>query len=342
MALLWIDSFDHYDDPAQKYTLTGETSNVDITASPSRTGGGALQSYRSGSVEHNLLYDAASVICGIAFRQPSTAVTTRGIFAFYIDGSRVGAVTINAASRTVEIRNTNGTLVESSSTGIFEFDTWHYIETKCVPGNIGVGSIEVKLDGSVVATEAAADFQPSGTTAIDTVRIGGFATQNDNTYYDDLYILDETGSDNNDYLGDCIVRHFHPSADGSLSSGWSRLSGSSDTSAVNEASADGDTSYLYASATGAEVHLDFEDYSGAQTIYGVAVTSIGRQEVSGSSRQIIGMCKSSGTTSAAASARTLANTYQGIQGVWDNDPDTGTAWTASGFNSAQLGPRLDV
>ena len=79
--------------------------------------------------------------------------------------------------------------------------------------------------------------------------------------------------------------------------------------------------------------------SGIDTIHGVAVNICAKKDDSGT-RTGKPICRS-GSTNYEGSEFAPDTDYTYFQNVWETDPDTASAWTVSGVNSAEFGIKVE-
>src|SRR5215831_6599302 len=182
-----------------------------------------------------------TAICGFAYNYGSLVTDCR-IFSFYTAASaHIGSVWISASTGRLYITNAAGTNIANGTTALVA-NTWNYIEFKCVVGASGSG--ELHLNG--VSGEIASTTSNFGTTNIGQIQIGMDGIPNSSGFrgiFDDMYIVDTSGSARNNFLGDNRVETLYATADGA-NLAWVPDSGSAHFSRVNENSPDGDTSYV--------------------------------------------------------------------------------------------------
>lgn len=209
MALLRCESFDHYDDGYEhaKFGYT-QGSTVYIAASGGRRGGGALDTTYNSSVHGwiKIGADVDTVIVGFSMR--STSVGNYEILDLYDDQS-TKQVSIYRSANDGKITANNGDSTELDETAevVFSQNVACYVEVKFVIHDTA-GSVEVRVDGTTVLNLTNQDTRNGTPTTANTLRFGPFM------YIDDLYILDTTGSTNNDFLGDVKVVAVLPDSDG--------------------------------------------------------------------------------------------------------------------------------
>lgn len=114
------------------------------------------------------------------------------------------------------LRNlTNSSALSVQSTSSLEVGLWYYVEIK-FKLHLTDGVAQVRVNGSTWI-----DF--TGRTQSGSLTGANMLTQlylgypGSNVSYDDMYLLDSSGSSHNDYLGDCRVSTLNPDGNGSVS-----------------------------------------------------------------------------------------------------------------------------
>ena len=327
MSLLLVESFDdrHYN--LGKWDSAAFTS---ITGS-GRTGNGAQ--ITGGAINLSKTIAAtATVIVGRAFYTSSLAAT---------GGSpTIGFYTTSGTVLELNVRATNGylalyrgaTQIAITASAVLSATTFHYVELKGTLANSG-GTADVQLDGANVISFTG-DTLAGTVTDIDRVVIGTSTNTTDRT--DDIYICDGTGSTNNTFLGDITVECLFPNGNGNSSV----LVGSDADSTDNYLLVD-ETTPSTADHVGSATEGDKDTYAygnitgNPNTILGVAVNSYQAKSDSGTkfARPVV----RSGTTDYVGASVALSTAYLSDQQIWETDPDTASAWTESGINSAEFG-----
>ncbi|KKM83515.1 hypothetical protein LCGC14_1308590 [marine sediment metagenome] len=90
-------------------------------------------------------------------------------------------------------------------------NTWYYIELQATIHN-SAGSFELRVDEVNVLNGTGIDTQESGSATLNNIAFYSDATTD--RYYDDVYILDDAGAINNDFLGDMQVIGLYVDGDG--------------------------------------------------------------------------------------------------------------------------------
>jgi hypothetical protein len=338
MSLIFMEGFEAHATngnviaPNGKFTVVG--SNVLATAG--RLGG--LAGCFSGSATGQLIYfplpRLTSFVLGMGFRMDSLSASARG-FAFYENSNEGigfgvnsnGALTINRGS----------TNLYTGSAGDIVAGTWYYIELSCSTIAATGATIVLRKDTSVQTTLTNQNSRPSTNLWVDNFRINGQGT---NTYlpsFDDMYILDTTGSVNNAFLGKRKVILLQPVSD-SGSQQWTTNSGSDHYNRVTDIPADGDTTYIEDGTSG---HTDLFEVTDPEllTIDGVAVNAVCKQTDAGV-LQLNLQCVSGGTTSNGSALPAPSASYLTKTRLLEQDPNTSAAWDNLNLMHAKFGIKV--
>ncbi|MEE9367050.1 MAG: hypothetical protein V3W44_10210 [Dehalococcoidales bacterium] len=280
--------------------------------------------------------DLDTYFSGIAFK-PTNISTTTDLFTFKEDG--VDHVIIRLlADGSISVVQGDATVLGTSSAGLIIAGSFTYLEVQVVIDDTA-GVVVVNKDGVEILNLTALDTNNGGTSGvIDVIRFQG---STDVVVFDDLYILNATGSaPQNTFLGDSRIDASFPSADGDLSN-ISEVFPTTPTThfdKVDEVPPDGDTTYV-TSATPNQQDLYALDslfsVEGADAIYGVQLNLYAKKDNEGG-RQVLGLTRPDATTF-DGSTGTLTTAYQYFFSLFDQDPDTAVDWTEAGKNAAQFG-----
>jgi hypothetical protein len=341
MAILFADGFDHYQIgilAAKGYSVISTTGTPAMVAG--RLGQQALRMTQNTTARtvysHGLAAAAATCVIGSAYRTDSITVT-KDVLTLSVAGANTLRLGINTSGLLI-VRNSAGTVLATGTT-ILSTSTWHYVEMRGFV-NGASGEVQVWLNGAV---EIATTTVSIGSTNFDTFILGpNVNTSINNCDYDDLYVLDTSGSANTAALGDVRVESLYPTADG-VNTQWTPNSGSPHFSRVNEAATtfpDGDTSYVSDSTSG---HVDEYDFGAVAVAAGTpfaVLTNIYARKDDAGTRQIADVIRQSGVDNAGAS-KGVPVSYTYVQTVHDKDP-AGAAWTLSTIPGGGSGVQVGV
>ncbi len=344
MALLWIEGFENYGDTAglapqpsgimsRKYPIINRENFFDLEVGRN---GWCLEIFASADYfQSPPLTTNATLVCGLAFNLGSGLPVTfpSNIIAFF-EGANNGINIRVLTDGTIRAYRSNTIL--GTSTNTLGSGTWYYIELKVLTDN-SAGTVEIRVNGATWLNLTSQDTQPDSNAYHNAVRFG---TTNATSRYDDIYILDGSGSANNDFLGNRKVVALDPDGAGD-NTDWTPSAGSNYQNVDDGDEVDEDTTYNETSTDADEDLYTYGDLPGVTaSVNGVQITSEAR--VTAGSMDLSNVIKT-GTTTDAGSAETITSTsYVTTTRVEEQDPDTVAAWTPSGVNGAQFGIRANT
>lgn len=227
-----------------------------------------------------------------------------------------------------------GTLLAYTESGAFDDDRWMFAEMKFTIGSSG--SVEVRMNADVILTYTG-NTQATGIAGFDAVEIGSTNYQNASTVwaFDDLYICDQTGTVNNDYLGNVQVRTQFTAGPGHTTT-FTPVGAATNWQAAQNQNLD-DTEYNGTTTIGNIDLYAMQAVISANSIYGVQVRTAMRQD---DATQIVARnVLRSGTTQVEGIDHYINESYEYYFDIWEKDPDTGVGWLQSGVNAVQAGPK---
>ncbi len=343
MALLFIEGFETYGsltnsdltlELIKKWGAAGGTFSIVA----GRDGGKCVQNTATSTfyyfvstditdwiVGFAIKFGVGSVVDGIIFRIREFTPTATD-FHLTVNTDIFGDILINAHLLG------SGTPDTSTSRFMVE-DIWYYFEIKLNIDN-STGSYEVKVDGVTKLSNSGVDTKNGNGT-------GKYLRWTNPTvvdsYFDDIYICDNTGAQNNDFLGDCTIVAINPDSD--VTTEWS-TPGASHYTEIDENPSDEDTSYI---ETGSPTAVDLWGFENVTNLFG----SIYGIQVCGESTRTgdaIDLRIVSGATTSddVGTDNTEVNDpdYVTYTRIVELDPNTSSAWTLSNLNAAQFGAIL--
>lgn len=290
----------------------------------------------------------------VQLRSPQLVTSTSTIcvgFGHYVDGSgadasaqetfglrREGYTPVRIYKNTgqsLQIRNGDGTVLEADTGVLWNVQQWHFLEFKIVIHS-SAGSVAIYRDGVEVYSISGVNTTHSGAPD-DLADSWAFYNRSNSDYHiDDFYILDSSGSVNNDLLGELRVDTIYPSAAGSESD-WTPNTGDN-YAAVDEAPPDDTTTYVTSSVSGEkDLHTfgDLPDQLGAD-IYGVAMGVYARKTSAGLTRMRPSF-KLEDAVERHSGEWALPTSWAHEIVIFEQSPRTGSAWTEREINSGEFG-----
>jgi len=333
MVLLLTDGFD--------YVISGEligtkwpqgSINLD-TESPGRQGGRCL---KLGDDNYYLRYNIIpyltdhSLIIGCAIYANNWASGTgysSGIIKF--SNGSYDIVLNTTTAGTIRVSRYSGWIYETEP--VLKTGVWHYLEAKCRIHNTN-GILEVRIDGRTVI-DITGDVCYGSVEQTHYVDLKGkYATDSRPTWFDDVYVLTDSGEAPTDFLGDCKVDTIYPSGVGTHAE--MTPSSGENYECVDEVILD-DTDYVcFSGENGLRDCYDFQDVSGETTIHGITVMR--------------GCLLETGNVYSRPLLNVYGNLYSGEEEViggtlgYDNkiyvtDPESGEVWTNEKINKYEFG-----
>lgn len=352
MALLWTEGFDAFSsltDFGSMYSYTASSNANQISGLGLVLNAGRFNTSTSkciamldtGSGFHHLPGPVASGVFGCAVYLGGTSNTSSWRLLCFCDG--VGEqfrVNINTSNQLTLCPGgsatpyTNGT----SSVAMTPY-TWYYVEVKFVVSNsISTNTCSLRVNGLTVATPAAgSNFRAStSNNYINRVILGqGSQGSGMTTAYDDCYLCDQTGSTNNDFLGDVRVESIFPNAVGTTTQ-FTNSAGNSTNNYSYLTSLDADTSYVAAStANKIDTYNMANIVTSKGTVYGVQSNIYHRKSAAGTSPLAPVMCV--GGTNYVGNTIYSGDSYLIDNQIYETNPNTGVAWTISDVNNVEFG-----
>lgn len=342
MALLFVDSFDHYAtaDLLEKWTSLNAGSNIAINATGGRRGSQSLRCTLGGqnAIVRGLSPSGTTGILGTAVK--CAGIGGQKLLAF-TDGATTRdqvQVGVNADGSLTAYRGTAagftgaGTSLGVSAAGLVSAGVTFYLEVKVVL-HASTGAVTIRVNGAAVLTLTGVNTVNS--TGVWTAIWIGNAAMNTTTDHDDVYVLDGSGAAPwQDFLGDCRVDARYPTGAGATT-GWTPSAGAN-WAAVDDAAPNDDTDYTSAAAAGVTDTFVTQDAPvvGA-AIYGVQhVLSMKKTDAGAAS--VAPVIRHSGTDYPGA-ALNPGTTYAYLLQIAATNPGTAAAWTEAGFNAAEFG-----
>jgi hypothetical protein len=345
MALLFCDGFEGYTktDCGKFWGYTASTSGSTIDAT-GRRGGGAFRAYSGNSLTNFELrwfnpstFDSQILIVGLAFQINYAGNDISMIqFGDTGGGAYAGGLTFLTSNRLKLWRK--AVLLDEIEyiSDPLDLNTWYYVEMKFkIHGTEGLG--ELRLNEQSLYSFSDKDTRPN--LAIDnqigivTIRGNSYV----NLHYDDIYILDTTGSNNNDFLGDVRIDMINPNGAGN----YSQLtpSAGSNYECVDESAFD-DSDYVEG-ANAAEkdsysyenVPTDLDDAS----IFGIQLNNVSQKTAEADNIKMKGFLRTGSTDYEETTAQSLNDSYKNKQMIWEDDPSDSNPWTQAKINACEFG-----
>ncbi|WP_425616693.1 hypothetical protein NA78x_000347 [Anatilimnocola sp. NA78] len=334
MSVLWIEGFDSFGTSGAAVGLqskyTGNVfANMDVD-SPRFTGyslrlrGGGGQ---NGYITTPNLGNVATICTGFSY-YPRTLLNAYIVELREADNSTSGMNIRMQTDGKISLYR-NNTLIATTAISVLSAATWHHIELKVTIANSG--TYELRVNG-VNVLSGSADTREGSNDYCNRVRlVGPDAIVGQAPSFDDWWIADA-------FLGDRKVMTIFPDADGD-SSDFTPSTGGDNYAMVDDNGPDDDSTYVQSDTPGDSDLYTHGNVSGASSIIAIQANIVARKtDVTDFD---MNLTVKSGSTEDDGAAVTVSSTdFANYTRILETDPDTGVAWTQSGLNSAQIGPKV--
>jgi len=233
---------------------------------------------------------------------------------------------------------------DAGNSGKFTALNWHYFEFKITIDPVS-GSYEFRHNTQVILSEAGPiNTADEGTAGAD---VAEFAYRNNRFQLDDKYILDSTGSINNDFLGDAVIEGRYPTGEDLAVHDWTIENGGTPSIDTYWEVCDAPSctpspsQYIWSDVVNDDAMMTFNALSFITgQVHAVKVSTDAELDTSGS-REFQNLVRSGGTIYTPGVTHTVSTTnVQSFEDILEVDPDTGVKWTIAGVNAADFGVRL--
>ena len=356
MTVVAIDGFDVYTGVVTntgvqaKWPVNGINGTVSGSMVTGRFGGQAVR-LQLGTTSTGLAAYArtlpsgySSLAIGVAYRCNNltlvTTATNIPIILQFVESTTYHVhLTVSSDGKINAYRASSsiaGTLLGSSSAGVILTNTWHYIEAEVVISD-AAGRVTVYVDGVQVINLTSQDTKNGGSGPISVINLccNAQAVGNAPTHdFDDFYCVDAATK-----LGERKVETLYPTSD--VAQGFSRSTGSTNYTLVDEATVNGDTDYVQASSLNTVDTYGFGDLSNSPTTIDAVQFACFAEKTDATARSIA-LQAISGATTSDGSNFVLTASYNKFERLMTTDPNTSSAWGASAVNALTGGPKVTV
>jgi hypothetical protein len=335
MSLRFIDGFDHYNSPTQKWTSS--SGSPTYASASSRFGVGQYAKFNGSGIFNKGFDNQATWTIGAAVKFEG-AIDNASLF-FLRDNTTMQVTMGTTGSGALNVYrgdfNAGGTLLGTTANGVLSLNVWYFIELKTTINNT-TGAYEVRLNGVNVLSGSGADTQAGTNAYVNMISVG---SGNGAVSFDDLYVCDGAGGLNDTFLGDVRVDTILPTADGSTTD-FTPSTGTDNYAMVDDATPDSDTTYVSSETLN---HIDLYTFANLQStvgaVHGIQTVLFARKDDAGS-RSIAPAIKTGATTAVGDDFALAASYIYDLQIFETNPANSNAAWTISDVNSSEFGFKL--
>lgn len=207
-------------------------------------------------------------------------------------------------------------------------ETWYYIEWKITPHD-STGSTYLRVNGIEVCSVVSGDTQRYSGPIAQVV----MWPQSDDVVIDDIYVLDTTGSDNNDFLGPCMIESLLPTSD-TATVDWTPSTGVDHYAVVDEVPCTQGTDYVESVTSTDQDIWDYGNLAELDSVLGVQVWTIAAVDAGSYTLKTLA---DDGTTQDGDTGFTVdSTTYKGFRRMLDQTPSAGS-WSTALVDGSSFG-----
>lgn len=324
MALLFADGFE------TGTAAWSMNTNTSLTAS-GRFGNGVASTGGGSGISVGIAPNTNTIIVGFASKP-----TSSGGELVQLSYDNNPSISVNRGSGgEVFVERGFSTILSTSAVNVMPGNAWSYIELKTFIADSPSGNVTVRVNGVEVINSSGIDTKDSAT-IVSTNKVQFVVA----TSYvvDDVYICDNTGSVNNDFLGELMVEHMVPNSDDT--SQWVGSDGNSvnNFDLVNETGPYNSSDYVASSTVGdRDLYLPTTSSRPVSSpVRGVIVSAIAQKTDAGIRTARLVIKEGAGGTVRTSSTMGLPTTFGELRALWDRKAD-GSAWTVADVNQLRFG-----
>lgn len=225
------------------------------------------------------------------------------------------------------------TIIGASSGPCIFAGTWQQVEVKFVVDG-AAGSVEVRVDGALKLNLTGVDTGTVDVTQLIHCNRNTGASSSSTFHMKDYFIWDDTGTYNNDFLGNCFVHSLIP--DGDVSGTWTASGGGFSYADIDDASPDDNTTYISSAwpAATAEVVTLSDLPPDATRVLGMMSLVRAIKTDGGDASLVTSLVSTTNTVDGDTTPITTSYSYW--TDIFEEDPDTSAAWTVAATNAVKL------
>lgn len=330
--ILFMDGFDFYNDNTEASKRW--TDAWDAKFVTGRFGSGQALYWEANDYLYKILPETQEFVFGMGFQTDGIS-GNKAIIGFRDAGTDQVTVYVDTDGSIKVYRGQGATLLGTSATGLITDNVWYHIEGKFKIDN-STGTFEIKVGGVSVLSDTGVDTQNTANAYMNRIHFGYASAEN--RYIDDLYILDTTGTENNDFLGDCRIETIRPEGVGN-STDFTPSTGANWEN-VDDTFPDDDSTYNYHAPQGLPgtdlfAMEDLTTISGE--IFAIQPVMYTRKDDAGSVN--LSSVIRTGGADYVGSGISLPDAYVFHTDILELNPDGDVDWTVTTVNAVEGGYR---
>jgi hypothetical protein len=281
---------------------------------------------------------SGGVVVGFALQQAAASANTTDLLQVR-EGATVHLALAITTGQLLVVKR--GATILATGTTLLPLSSWTYIELKATIHDT-TGSYEVRINGvsEAALTASGIDTRNVGATGQwDQIRLAALA--NANSYIDDLYVCDQSGSaPRNTFLGPVKVETIYPQTDAVAAGSNAGLTPSTGTDhgALVDETTPNTTDYNSSPTVGLKDTYNYPSLTLTGTILGMQ-TNLYVAKSDAVARQVCAVVRAGSVDYDGANVSPLT-TFSYFSEVRAQNPNTAADWTSSDIASLQAGMKV--
>lgn len=337
MALKWFEGFETHRVATQLARKYASTTGIGaLTSAAGRVLGNSLQG-QIVLVSKSLGLNNTWIVGFGLFVPANFTPSTTGM---YLEKGATEQCSIRFSNTAGSFNLTvnRGSTVLGTTTANFAYNQWHYFELKVTARTGTNGSYELRHNEVSVLSASGVNTANAGSDGADIWALR--CHTNLSVRWDDIYVCDDTGSDNNDFKGDSQIRGGHPNGAGDVQT-FTPGTGVTHHLLVDEPATtspiDGND-VVHSDTNGNKDLFEFGDLTAVNgNIYGVMIHSQLAMNASGSRTLKHVYRDLADAEHNPANFVVNSTAYTEFHDIIEQNPLTAAPWTESDINNAQFG-----
>jgi len=333
MAMLFMDSFDYYATaqlPSRGWVGQG-TGYVDITAAAGRRGSAGLYMHMpNNSITPVWNWNPSAdltVTIGMAIKWVSA-----GMAVTFGNSAACVKFALNA-NGSITVTVTNGGTTATTAIALISTGVWYYLELQ-VYLHVSAGTVALRINGVDAIVTMTGQHTQNGAGSLSYVSFNSVGTQP--LYIDDFYVLDTSGSINNNFLGDVRVDAHYPVTPDGTHHDWVPSSGVDNFAVVDEVTPN-ITDYNATNVLNALDTFNVDHLKNPGGTIKAIQTAMFHSKSDAGACLVAPVLRSGGTDNVGSDVAPSADSYLYKMTVYEQNPNGPAAWDETAFNAIEAG-----
>jgi len=275
-----------------------------------------------------------TVIVGFALNVSEISVAS-DLLRLYEDESiyHLGFQVCNSGA--IRLNRAGVTLSGESGSNVIAANAWYYVEVQATIHDTN-GSYAVRVNGVLVASASGIDTRNGGTGRIDRVQFRSWTSPTSYLVrYDDIYVLNTLGTDNNTFLGSQVVEALYPATE--VRGDWTPSSGTNNAALVDENPTNDDVDFVSSNVVG---NKDLYSVGGLShvtaNVRGIQV-NVDARVTDVAPLNLRPLLKADAVETSQGGQVVSSTGYKVFTILQEQNPSTNQPWTVAEVNAVQAG-----